>query len=190
MRTRHPDIAYWREVRRLIRGLRALWLAFVFTVLAVGAMVGMSFWLMPILISRDGMLVSPAMLEPDEVGAVATAAVVLLMAGVSLRAVYGHQRFWVVWVLLMVLSAFFMTADFWPRGWGWAIEAVFRGHVYYTRPRGDDYAARLLMLALATPVTSVGMAMGSVATRMIERGSGRKVGRLRRRIRRRRGLNE
>ncbi|MEZ6164499.1 MAG: hypothetical protein R3B67_08700 [Phycisphaerales bacterium] len=185
VRVRHPDRVFWQQMRRLRKGLFQLWLANMFAALATGATIGMAFWLLPQLTSRAGRYKQPDIADPSVPAQIIVAVIMLLLCGIIARVVYAHLRFRSVLVLFLVLIGVFCFIDaiigrliLFALTLGNAVEDI-------GMPTALELKRRSLMLPLVMPVFVLGMIAGGQLNRLIERGSGKRIVRIRRRLRNR-----
>ncbi len=190
VRTPHPDQQFWRSVRRFRQGLRQLFLAMLLTALSIGALIGMSFSIMPIFTDRRAMLLVPVGPDPEDSTTVLVAAAVVLLCGLAIRAVYAHHRFWAAWLVLMVPTAFFISIDASIGRLLRQLADIIHSGTRIDVPANNEIARRYESLLLVTLVATGGMLAGSLLNRYIERGSGRRIVKIRRGLRKQRARQD
>ena len=185
VRVRHPDRVFWQQVRRLRKGLFQLWLANIFTALATGATIGMALWVLPQLTDRTGRYKPPDLTDPSVPAQIIVAVIMLLLCGIIARVVYAHLRFRSALGLFVVLIGVFCFID-----------AIIGRLILFTLALGDaledigmptelELRRRAMLLLLVMPIFIVGMLAGGQLSRLIERGSGKRIVRIRQRLRNR-----
>ena len=179
VRTRHPDIEFWRGVRRFHWAMRNLLAKLALTVLA-----GLVFWLI-VMASED--IFSPGRFDlvypyysgdPGlAIGASVTmgVSVVLMMTVVLL---YSHRSiFFAVGVLLLV-SLFFVTIEYQILWMNHAMGLIGRFDPDIRLPRGYEVARRMERFGFLAGVSLLGIVPAFLLRGMIERGPARRFRKL------------
>lgn len=190
VRQRHPDRVYWQQMRRLRQSLRQLFLALMFTALITGAIIGMIFWVKPVLTTRTGSLMMPDFSEPRVVSQLLSAGVLVLLCGCIARPLYAHRHFWIVLGFFSAFFAFFLYLDVSIGALLIFVRDLVGSDMSITQPKGWELKRRLVLLAPAIVLFTLGLGLGSAINVLIERGSGRRIVKLRRKLRRRRGRQD
>ncbi len=186
VRTRHPDLLFWKRVRVVRKSLQRLALGLVFAGLSTGATIGMAFWMMPEITDRNGRYQMPDIASPEIPFQIGIAILITTMCGCIARTVYAHLRFPLVLGMFLVLIGVFLNID-----WLISLLMIFvsdlaSADVDIRTATSSEIRRRLLAcLALLLPFLA-GMGIGVFFNRMIEHTSSNRVVRIRRRIRKRR----
>ncbi|MFG0313495.1 MAG: hypothetical protein ACF8LL_04840 [Phycisphaerales bacterium] len=186
VRTRHPDLVFWKRVRVVRKSLQRLALGLVFTALAVGATIGMVFWMMPEITDRSGRYQLPDLASPEIPFQIGIAILITTMCGCIARTIYTHLRFPLVLGMFLVLIGVFLNIDWLISRLMIFINDLARADVDIRIASNSEIKRRLLAcLALLLPFLA-GMGIGVIFNRIIGRTSSNRVVRIRRRIRKRR----
>jgi hypothetical protein len=165
------------------KGLFRLWLGLVFTALVTGATIGMGFWLMPIFTERRAVYRLPDFTDPTVPAQLIVSVIMLLLSGLIARVIYAHLKFRSVVVLFLVLISVFWVIDgIIGQLLRFAVE-LGNSMEYVNVPSEHDIQRRAMMFVMVIPVFFVGMLAGTLFNTMIERGSGKRIVRIRRRLR-------
>jgi hypothetical protein len=185
VRVRHPDRAYWREMRRLRKSLQRLWLTLLFTALSTGAVIGMCFWVLPELTSRSHGYIVPDWADPAIASHMGGAAMILLLSGCIARAIYPHRSFITVLTLFVVLIPFFLFIDLSIGSLMIFVRDLVGADGRIWVPSTNDIARRMRVLPIAMLVFVGGLWMGTFVNGLIARSEHKRISRIRRRLRRR-----
>ncbi len=186
VRTKHPDQAFWREIRQLIRSIRLLIITILVTLLAGWALAGMSFAMEPVLTDRRGNLLKLSSIDLDDTYLLLAAICFVLLGSCAVRVAYAHQRLWVAWLMLMIPSTIFVSLD-WLVGWGMnRVRKMMDINPNLEVPSNLEVLGRSKAFLLLAIVASVGMLLGVFLNRMIQSSSRKRVSKIRRKIKKRR----
>ncbi len=181
VRTRHPDIQFWRNFRRLHRSLRSL----VFTVLlsiGLGAlMLGLVMWARGMNPDAIGSI-DPA----ERVGAWASLVLIPMLAcasGCVVRLLYAHRHAMVPFAVLLVLGSFFTWIDYIFFGLSALMAEVGGYRQPYFSGTLDDFVHRGMLLALLMIFALIGLLPARVLMRRVRGSDARRFRRLRRKRR-------
>ncbi|MBO6738958.1 MAG: hypothetical protein JJ916_03775 [Phycisphaerales bacterium] len=186
VRTRHPDLLFWKHVRGVRKSLQRLILGLIFTALAVGATIGMAFWMMPEITDRSGRYQMPDLARPEVPFQIGIAILITTMCGCIARTIYAHQKFPLILGMFLVLIGVFLNIDWLISRLMIHVNDLARADVDIRIASHSEIKRRLLAcLALLLPFLA-GMGIGVIFNRIIDRTSSNRVVRIRRRIRKRR----
>lgn len=186
VRTRHPDRVYWQHVRRLRKSLQQLVLAFIFTALVTGATIGMSYWINPEITARPARYIPPDLSDPAIPFQLGIAGFLIILCGCIARTIYAHLRFYQVLVMFLLLIGFFLNIDWLVARLMQYISTLFGAGADIRMASANEITRRTMSTVLLLPSFLVGMFVGTVCNRMIEKSASRRTVRIRRRLRKRR----
>jgi hypothetical protein len=186
VRARHPDLLFWKQVRSVRKSLQRLALGVVFTALAVGATIGMAFWMMPEITDRGGRYQMPDLASPEVPFQIGIAILITTMCGCIARTIYAHQKFPLILGMFLLLIGVFLNIDWLISRLMILVNDLARADVDIRIASHSEINRRLLAcLPLLLPFLA-GMGIGVIFNRIIDRTSSNRVVRIRRRIRKRR----
>lgn len=186
VRQRHPDRVFWQQMRRLHQSARQLFVALLFTAMITGAIIGMILWVKPELTTRRGGLMMPDMADPRVLTQLMSAALIVLLCGCIARPLYAHRRLLQVLGLFVILIAFFLYSDELVSIVLIAVRDFTGADTRITRPTGLELRRRAWLLAPILLIFAIGLGLGTAIQIMIERGKGKRIIKLRRKMRKRR----
>lgn len=183
VRIKHPDRAFWNDVRRTIHSIRMLLLTLIFTALSVGALAGITMWIMPLITDRRGKLRLPIDASPSDQSVLIMSALLVLLCGVVIRAVYAHQRFWVASLILLLPSSVLLSID-WSIGSLLArLNRVSTTSMHIDVPDRLEMVRRYESFVVLACIATLGLLVGIVLNRYIARGASKRIVRRRRKLR-------
>jgi hypothetical protein len=186
VRTKHPDQAFWRSVRRGLRSGRLMVLTIMMTALSAGALAGMSFAMRSVLTDRRGNFLEPGEVVVDEVYFLLGALLLVMLGGCVVRVVYAHLPLWAAWLMLMIPGTVFVYLDL-MIGWGAnQMRKMLELNQSLEVPSHLELLGRSRVFLLLAGMASIGMLLGIVMNRMIVASSRKRVSKIRRKINKRR----
>lgn len=158
------------------------------TALSSLAIWGMTVWAIELYGTRRDRLDLSRILEPTNIDAQIGIGVILLIslgAGASMRLVYGHRRAISAMLILMILSAFWITIDL-------NIELVLQliawvGGVqrYWDFPTAKELVMRVEIYIVLMIIAGLGLVPGSILHKMVLAGNRKRFRKIRRKLRKR-----
>lgn len=190
VRVRHPDRVFWQGVRRLRRSIVKMLEALLLTAVSVAGMIGLAFWIHDEITTPSPRYTAPDLADAPVPFMLGLALLFSALAGAIARVAYPHRRFLTVLGLFALLIAVFFSID--------AVATapmVFVGHLVgsdasFRLPDRDDLLRRALAMLPLMPPFIIGMGLGGGVNAMARRASGRRIVRIRRRLRRRRARTD
>jgi len=185
VRTKHPDRAFWRGVGRRVRSIRLFIITIISTALSVGALIGMSLWMVPVLTDFRAKYIPIGMIDLDRIDHLVAALMLVLLSGSVIRTIYAHQRLWVAWLILMIPGFVFISIDYtvlWTMN---RLSRMLERIPDQYPPTLNEIHRRYEVLLIMAGVASIGMLLGIILNRMIVAGSHKRVSKIRRKLNKR-----
>jgi len=155
----------------------------IFTALSVGALAGITMWIMPLITDRRGKLRLPIDASPSDQSVLIMSALLVLLCGVVIRAVYAHQRFWVASLILLLPSSVLLSID-WSIGSLLArLNRVSTTSMHIDVPDRLEMVRRYESFVVLACIATLGLLVGIVLNRYIARGASKRIVRRRRKLR-------
>ncbi len=160
-----------------------LLLVLIFTGLTIGAIAGISVWMMPLITDRNGTLVFPIDASPSERSSIIMSALAMLLCGVVIRVVYAHKRFWQAMLILLVPSSVLLSID-------WSIGILLERlahatptNMQITVPGRLEMVRRYESYLVLASIATLGMLAGIVLNRYVAKRASKRIVRRRRKLR-------
>jgi len=181
VRTRHPDIQFWRNFRRLLQSLRSLVITVLLSIGLGALMLGLVMW------AREFDPGAMGSIDPAErFGAWATLVLIPLLAcgsGCVIRLLYAHRRAMVPCAILLVIGAYFTWIDYLFFGLA-VLMAEIGGHRWPSFSGTlDDFVHRGMLLAVVMIFAFIGLLPARMLMPRVSRSGARRFRRLRRKRR-------
>lgn len=192
VRTRHPDIEFWRRVRRVHFALRTVFAKVLLMTLLAAMFVFMTMISEDVFTPSGRFNLLHTLSDDDPLSAVL--ALLVLIGSVFFMAcaclIVLHKRVYVGAAIFLAAAFLFVTSDFTLSWVQLMLEGMVNYHSNHRLPRSREFVPRLQRFGFLSAVSLLGMIPAIPFRKSIHNATARRFRRLLRKRRKQRGSND